>query len=736
MVPVYTLTSVLSAFLVFLIQPVAAKLALPTLGGTPVVWNGCMLFFQTMLLLGYLYAHGLSRWVQPRQQPVAHLLLLFVTVSLLPIQFHFANGADPVHEPISWLLTLLFYSLALPFFTISATSPLLQRWFAYSDHPNAHNPYFLYAASNVGSMGALLAYPFLIEPFWRLQQQVDAWQAGIVALAALFLPVGYYLRRIPRTTAQANTPAAAPAPAISWRNRLHWVALSFVPASLLYSVTAYITTDIASAPLLWLLPLTLYLITFIAVFAVRPRGIDLMLELHLPVSLVLFMLVMLNVSQHPPLMILHLLGGFVLIWAMHGLLARNKPAAQHLTEYFLCMSVGGVLGGAFNTLAAPYLFDSIAEYWITLLLGILLRYESFSMAKADIWQRRRTLLWLCLLAACVVAVSSIGGRLYEGESLTIKSIYVVGVALAIYALYIRLRSNYALVAAALMLIFVANFFVMHHLVPQSTLMRERSVFGVYSVQETKDLRIFMHGTTVHGSQLKDPDRRLTPLTYYMPLQEVFAILPPALTQHPMALVGLGAGTSACYVKPDQRIDIYELDAMVETIARDTRYFTYMRDCPGDKRVILGDARLNLQQQANAQYGLLIMDAFSSDSIPTHLLTEEAVRMYRDKITDEGALVFHVSNRYLELRYVLGAISHKLALHGAYRQFEGDPEDFTYSSIWVVLTPNEALLKTLTDSQWRSFPSAIPDNQLWTDDFSNLLFTFHFMRPLLGLPPLP
>lgn len=737
MVAVYTLTSILSAFLVFFIQPVAAKLALPSLGGIPAVWNGCMLFFQTMLLLGYMYAHGLSKWCKTKHQPYLHMALLLITVSLFPLSFDGAQGIDPAHAPMQWLMALLFYSLALPFFTISASAPLLQKWFAQTDHPNAHNPYFLYAASNIGSMSALLTYPVVIEPLLHLQQQISIWQIGIGALVLCFAVVSFFvLRKSKKTT---HTIDDSLKETITWGVRLRWLVLSMVPASLLYGVTAYITTDIASAPLLWLLPLTFYLITFIAVFASRPRGIDLMLKLHLPVVLVLIILTMLKLVNSNVILPLHFFGAIVIIWAIHGLLSRSKPSAHHLTEFFLWMSLGGVMGGAFNTLAAPLLFDSISEYWIAILASVLLRYNSLATIRDD---AKRSLRYILPLAVITIIIVVAGNEMDAAaafdtpplESQLLKALYASCATLLAYGAYRAFRTNYIALTVCLFLLASTCFTLTNVLGNMDVVLQARSFFGAYEVRNTETMRQFYHGTTLHGIQIhKDPER-LIPKAYYSQLGDVFAKIPSQIADEPFALMGLGAGTIACYTRENQTMDAYEIDSLVVDIAADPSYFTYMRDCPGKKNVILGDARLNLKRQPNEKYGIMIMDAFSSDAVPAHLLTTQAMAMYAQKLKPNGIIAFHISNRHLELRYVLAAVTQKLGLHSAYLRSTPKDDPYTFSSLWVVITKDAKLMDTFLVDGWTQLPQT-PERMAWTDDFSNLLFTFRFMQGHLGLPPL-
>lgn len=688
---IYALASILSAFLVFLIQPVVAKIALPTLGGTPVVWSGCMLFFQAVLLMGYGYAHILTGRVSLRVQPLIHCVLLAGVVLYFPLQFQGLGDANAVHSPLLWLMVMLVTSVGLPYFAISATSPLLQRWFSHTGHEDAANPYFLYAASNVGSMAALLLYPFLIEPLASLAEQVYLWQTGIILLAVCFFGVALTLLRNGISPLQTRTTVEtqwSEGESPSWHTRLIWIMLAFVPSSLLYGVTTFVTTDIASVPLLWILPLALYLATFIMVFARRPRGIDLAQKISLLFIFVLLVLMLKGVQRSSFGIFMHIGGFFAITLALHGILARRKPDVRHLTEFFLWMSFGGVLGGVFNTLVAPFIFNSILEYPLALIAAALLQCALQDNIRTG-WKKAKPLL--------------IG----LGSASIIGFVFVAGVVL------IRTSGGTS----------------------KNELLQERSVFGVNRVlyNEAMNAHVFKHGTTLHGIQYLDEEKRLKPVSYYVGLEKLFDANP----QLPAAVMGLGVGTLACYRQVGQTIDFYEIDPLVAQIAGNKALFTYMSDCPSTKKVILGDGRQRLEEQEDGTYGLIIIDAFSSDAIPVHLITQEALAIYRKKLSPDGVLALHITNRHIDLRPVLNALTADAGLSLRIRKTETtELGGLIVKTTWAVVARDEKVLDRVLmgDSQWVApSPEPFAQRYLWRDDFSNLFFTLSSVRERFGTP---
>jgi hypothetical protein len=967
-VAVFTLTLFASATLLFLVEPMIAKMILPKFGGTPAVWNTCMVFFQAVLLAGYAYAHAVTTWLPPRRQTVVQIVLLALPILLLVLPIRVAESWAPEGDdyPVVWLLWLLVITIGLPFFVISTSAPLLSKWFADTGDPAAKDPYFLYAASNVGSMVSLFAYPVVFEPVFTLNAQSWLWAVGYVGLVAM---TTWCARRVWRATALAPvmvpsegvaTTAVAevepeeeetgkvgiavkkkkrkrrkgekaddgeaitqkpaeritppvdqlPAPALGdleaqtrpsvWRY-LYWIALAFVPSSMMLAVTTYLTTDIASIPLLWVIPLGLYLLSFILVFSqwdrfenwfwvtfmggllgrdgmrffepslqkARALGMHGAMILAMPVVVLLLIFLMISdisVEWIGWAFLLHLSALFVVSMVCHGELARTRPSTEYLTGYYLCMSFGGVVGGMFNALAAPVIFRSVAEYPIVLVIACLLLpplESSASASKVNFWidiglavalgvgagyaigkfffsesgaprsevsptDAFGSAGLLCILGVLVslIIYSSVSKRDRFGRWLDIA----LPVALAILSAQLFFRSpfrywdltvdlaesfgigvkrmekvltyglpialcygfaerplRFGLGVGALFLAATLNsgllqdYDLLRHkeyayhgqllgknefdhdeegrYIPITRVVhQERSFFGVLKIEHQVPHNYFrlLHGTTLHGMQrhtaprqeletavgvLACPDAitavanaysgeralfdlRNEPLTYYHrtgPIGQVYETLCPPGTKCDVAFIGLGTGTMAAYLEPGQHGDFYEIDAAVVRLASDPKYFTYLSECRGKYDIRLGDARLKMREARDHSYRLIVVDAFSSDAIPVHLITKEALELYFQKLTPDGILAIHISNRHLLLGPVLGKIAQKLD-KAALREWDnrggGSGKN---TSDWVVLANTPADLAALKKRDDRWLPVDVPAKQsLWTDDFSNIV----------------
>lgn len=725
MLPLYTLTLFLSALLLFGVQPMFTKMVLPMLGGSPTVWNTAMLFFQGALLLGYGYAHLTTRWLGLKQQSVLHLGVLVIALLVLP--FGVAEGWTPPTEstPIPWLLALFAVSVGLPFFAVSTTAPLLQKWFAHTSHPAAVNPYFLYAGSNVGSILALLSYPTLIEPLLSTQGQSQLWSFGYALLLALIAACAFLLwRHFQALPADQQTrEEGAEEEVISWSRRLRWIALAFVPSSLMLGVTLYITTDLVAMPLLWVIPLTLYLLTFVIVFSRRPLIKHEWMLLAQPVLLlaiaVTYNLSQANLTVFAPL---HLLSFFVVAMVAHGELVRLRPGSHHLTEFYFWMSVGGVLGGLFNGLVAPLLFNSVLEYPLVMVLAYLLR-PHFLQGDA----RSRALdigLPLLLLVLILVPGYLVGTELAQYSSLAIVA-YAMIFGLLVY-LFKQRPLRFALGLAVL---FFGLGMLKHS--GDRLLAQERSFFGVHKVMldPTGQFHELYHGTTMHGAQSIQAEYQGEPLTYFhrrSPIGRLFSLLNhtgAAKRFKRIALVGLGAGAIACYREDWQQWTIYEIDPVVVKLASDDRYFSYLSKCAPNADIVLGDARLSLENAPDGQFDLIILDAYSSDVVPVHLITREALQLYERKLAPHGLLAAHISNRHLNLVGVFGTQAADAGLAALAQrppnQTEAEYKAYLYAADWVVLARTQEDLQVLAkDSQWRPL-AADPAQTVWTDDFSNI-----------------
>ena len=746
-VALFSMTLFVNAALLFAVQPMFSKMVLPMLGGSPAVWNTCMLFFQTALLGGYLYAHVTTKWLDVRKQSMLQLVLFALTFLTLPVAV--ASGWRPAGSemPVWWLAALLTVSLGAPFFMLSTGAPLLQRWFAESGHPAAANPYFLYAASNLGSMVALVAYPFLIEPHLRLAQQSEFWTTAYVLLVVLIATCAFVVRRGMRgalafssDTGSRSVAADATAADVDaftamttgtaevaehltvWR-RVKWVLLSFVPSSMLLAVTTYLSTDVASIPLLWIVPLALYLLTFVIVFARKvvifrhAFAVWLQPPFLLILAVAIALIMQRSVTALAPT---HLAAFFLTALVCHGELAKDRPSVAHLTEFYLWMSVGGVLGGIFNVIVAPQIFDSVLEYPIAIVLAAMLRPQLAEREPSD--RVLDVVLPLALFALIVILMragfppSTWGPR---------APVFVFGAYALVVLCFQRHSLRFALGVGA---IFVGA--ALGRGTDTSLLFRGRSFFGVYRVLAYPKHHALQNGTTTHGGQSIYPQFAREPLTYYHrdgPLGQSFAWLMRRTPNRRVAIVGLGTGTVACYGRPDETWTFYEIDPLIERIAFNPKYFSYLRDCPPTKRIVLGDARLSLAQAPDGAYDYIVLDAFSSDAIPVHLMTREALQLYLKKLAPGGSIAFHVSNRYLNLEPVLVELARDAKLAGIVGAdtaiTSSQTMSFKMNSKWIVLsrTATDHALLALQPG-WRVLAPK-SDVALWTDDFSNVFSVF-------------
>jgi len=770
----YSATLFLGAGLLFVVQPMVGKMVLPLLGGTPAVWSTCMVFFQAALLGGYAYAHASTAWLGVSRQAMLHLAVLVLPLSVLPLGLDPSRLREGAANPVLDVLIVLAVSVGLPFLVVSATAPLLQKWFTHTGHPAARDPYFLYAASNLGSMLALLGYPTLIEPRLHLKSaswwsQTHLWTAGYLALAVLTVACALILRwsvsarNVHEPDAHGGEARAAAAPedtredAPTLRSRLHWVALAFVPSSLLLGVTTYITTDVAAVPLLWVLPLALYLLTFILAFGRWPARLHrVVVAATLPVVLLVIFFMVSDFPQRIWVTALwHFLLLLVVALACHGELAHDRPSPTHLTEFYLLISVGGVLGGFFNALVAPVVFTSLAEYPLAMVLACMLvirrRPRPSAMARAPL-----------VAVAVSLGVSALALILYS-SSLTIRldfafivrAIGLTSTRIAEWLTVIEPPLNKFLVygppllacflwrrrpvvlGLALAGVLVAAGFVDAN--KGDRIRQTRSFFGVLRVSRDSDEKGYTelrHGTTLHGRQSLDPTRRAEPLSYYHrqgPIGQIFAELDRRDGGRRMAVIGLGTGTLAAYARPGDVMTFYEIDRLVRDIAFDRAYFTYLtdaRDRGATLRVELGDARVRLEavrrERPTEQYDVIIVDAFTSDAVPVHLLTREALWLYLEMLAPGGLLAIHISNRHLQLAPVVANLAEDAGLGGQLLMDEASAEtEGGIESTWILLarTP-EALGDLAGDERWTAAKlEANPRVGVWTDDFHNLLSVF-------------
>ncbi len=713
----YVATIFLSAALVFLVQPMFAKLATPLLGGAPNVWNVSLVCFQAALLLGYSYAHLLNHLVKSlRTQILIHAGLLALAAVVLPFQLSDALGAPDANQPTFWLIGVFAISIAPPFAVISATAPLIQSWYSRSGRADAHDPYHLYGASNLGSLVGLIAYPVLLEPLLSLSAQTGAWTVGYACLALLLVACGILAYRtgggvLPAASAPTVSADSEAKPGI-WRQRLWWLTLAFIPSSLLVGVTTLIATKIASVPFLWVLPLLLYISTFIIVFSQKPVLSLASSQRRLPLIVAIAFLVLPPLIAFPfnlPL-IIHLAAVFFAAHVCHGLLAEDRPEAGRLTEFYLIMSLGGVLGGAFNALLVPVLFNSIIEYPLLLLAVLFVRPGLPMFAKG------RDRLWVA--AALVLVAAALALRLTVGPEQEAMIFFRVFLIVAILCLVMgrASRMGAAIIAASAWGIgLVAS--------PITGGYAERSFFGVAHIQERDGHRVLFHGMTVHGTQSLNPERVLRPTTYYAPetpIGQVFASYDKA--GH-VGVVGLGTGSVACYARPGQTYTYYEIDPLVAKLASDPAHFTYLSECTPGADIVVGDGRLSLASEPAGKFDIMLIDAFSSSSVPTHLLTREAIDLYLSRLSEDGVLVMHVSNNFMFLPRVVARITDDLGVPAHYQYFNPSADHESpfdaHASQVVIIARNEAALSAYAaDEDWVTLEG--DGKRPWTDNYTNVL----------------
>lgn len=659
MLIVYAVPLFLSGLLVFWVQPMFARLVLPWYGGTPAVWSTMLAFFQAALLMGYLYGYLTSR-LGARRQIVLHLALMFLQLPLLPLGLPAGWLPAKAVSPGLGLVALLLCTVAMPFFVVSTTSPLLQRWFAQGTHRRAADPYFLYSVSNAASLVGLISYPVVMERALSLQDQARVW---MVIYVLLCVTVALASRDLWRAPSIPVWQASEQAPPLRITRRARWVALALVPSSLMSGVTTYISTDLASIPLWWVVPLVAYLGTFIVAFSTATHAWRAPVVRLFGYAFAGLTLGMLLVPTHLLLIPLHLLVFVLVALVCHGALADDRPDPRHLAEFYVWVAVGGALGGSFNAFVAPLVFTSVAEYPVMLLLFAL---------------------WLFYRGG--------EGRRLRPDRLGL----IIGCTALAVGLCVRDT--------------------------QTTLFVTRTFYGTHRVVSNDEgMHTLLHGTTAHGMQYSDAERRLTPQLYYAPGGPLHQLISTRMA-HTVAVVGLGAGSTACHGKPTQAWTFYELDPAVAQIARDPALFTFLRDCPPRHAIVLGDARLSLAQ-TNETYDILVLDAYTSDAVPTHLLTREALRLYLSRLAPGGLLLFHITNRYYDLVPVLSALARDAGLAARLRfdQHASEPGAaiVSYRSKVIAMARTQADLGVAAeDARWQSVPAS--DTRLWTDDYANPL----------------
>ena len=669
---IYAATIFLSSFLLFLVQPLIARLILPWFGGTAAVWTTCMLFFQTLLLAGYAYAHASEAKLRPRTQAIVHTALLALALATLPIAPGERWKPLGTEEPISAILLLLAATVGLPYLLLASTSPLLQAWFARA-RPGA-DPYRLFAVSNLASLLALVGYPLLVEPYFGNREQVTWWSGLFAGFAVLCAALAWLSPGKARTEQATNQGNSKPGRS----DYLLWLALSATGSVLLLAVTNHVTQNVASIPLLWLAPLTLYLLTFILAFE---GGHLFGRELY---RVEIFWLAVLAWLAGMAWLLadtrfqfdlgiqlgMYLSGLFVGCLFCHGELYRSRPAARHLTAFYLTIAAGGAIGGLLVAVAAPLVFN--AFYELSLGLVALAALAALRFADVNVVARWASRLALLGVTACAA---------YDGT----------------------------------------RFF-------KDTVLTARNFYGVLRVKEYGEpgasyySRRLLHGVIMHGEQFLEGERRRLPTTYYQPSSGVGAAIAAAEARGAVkvGVIGLGAGTLAAYGRKGDEFRFYDINPKVEEIARSK--FTFLADTEATVDVVLGDARLSLEREPAQGFDLLAVDAFSSDAIPVHLITKEALGVYLRHMKPGGVIAFHVSNRFLELPPVVGRIARENGLAAVLVSDEGKDGDEDHTKTdWVLLAKDAKLLQAKEIKEAGPVPpEEKPGWRTWTDDYSNLV----------------
>ncbi len=663
----------LGAFLLFQVQPIVAKAILPRYGGAPAVWTTCMLFFQTLLLGGYAYAHASASRLKPRAQAVLHVVLLGAALATLPISPKPGEVAGAAEAPMAEILVLLLRAVAAPYFLLASTSPLLQSWSAAG---GGGSPYRLYALSNVGSMLALLSYPVAIEPWLTTHQQQVVWSyafGGFALLSALSVRLAW------KATPSVPKPDEAPAAPPTVRQRLMWLALPACASTLLLAVTNQMCQEVAVVPFLWLIPLTLYLLSFILPFESdrwysRTWCVPVLMLVLIVLTSAAAMGARAGILYGVPV---YSVGLFICCLFCHGELAARRPAPRYLTSYYLLMSLGGALGGVFVSLVAPLLFRGFDEIYVG-------------------------------LAAC--------GALAAGIAITDPSNIIAGKRMFN-------PMHLWLVAVVGIVVFVLGLRLAQRARPG--LQELRDFYGTIRVAELPSergaIRFLTHVGTRHGQQFMDPERRRTPTSYFTGRCGIGILLNELATAPPrrMAIIGLGAGILATYGREGDFIRYYELSPRMIDVAR--KDFTFLADSKARTEVVPGDARLSLERETSEPpYDILVGDAFSSDAIPAHLLTREAFQLYARRLKPDGILALNVSTRHLDLGPLIKGLAASIGRSAVEIETEKDDEGDPLNARWILITSDASIFERPGIKAVAKDPSSgRPAPRLWTDDYSNL-----------------
>ncbi|MCX6922251.1 MAG: fused MFS/spermidine synthase [Verrucomicrobia bacterium] len=754
---VYALTIFTGAFLLFQVQPLIGKYILPWFGGGPGVWTTCMLFFQVLLLGGYAYAHFSSRWLKPRTQAVVHLILLAAALALLPITPGDAWKPHGGGNPTLQILALLAVSLGLPYFVLSATGPLIQQWFSRAK-PGV-SPYRLYALSNLGSLLALVSYPFFFETHFTRKLQAGMWGWGLVAyvLCCGFCAVRLWKSEVPSLKSEVQSqepevghhgPSSTPAAAINYQlstiNQVLWLLLPACASVLLLATTNKLCQDVAVIPFLWVLPLALYLLSFIICFDSPRWYVRYPFTLALIAALGCLCWALFDATDWPLVsqVVVYCGGLFICCMVCHGELYRLKPDPRQLTGYYLMIAAGGALGGLFVAIAAPLVFTDYYElHWGLFLCGLLFLFVCLTArAESRTWNE-----WVWL--GCTLGLLVFGGLDWSmswlghhtkavpwGGFVAFRVVMWTGLVLVVASWIVRKKfrnfQHWRVMSCAWlslgMIALGATLWAHVHNSGKDRVYRSRNFYGVLTVYEhEKDdplshYFLLQHGRITHGLQFADAEQATWPISYYGPDSGIGLGVGALQSGHRrIGVVGLGTGTMAAFVRAGDYLRFYEINPEVQAVANS--WFSYLPKCPGNVEVARGDARLSMENEPPQHFDLLVLDAFSSDAIPVHLLTKEAFEVYERHLNTNGVIAVHISNHYLNLQPVVVNLARHFGYKLASIDFvENDEEWWYYASTWILLTRNE---KIINSPDIRHVASKVKANSvnvpLWTDDFASL-----------------
>lgn len=718
----YSTTIFTGAFLLFWVQPFTAKLLLPVYGGVPEVWGSCIVFFQIILLLAYAYVYLSNRYLNIKFQAAIHVTLL-VTVVVLSIPLKTiiitTNGLPPI---ISVFLKLLLI-LGLPAFVLSATSPMLQQLFARTSFSLQRSPYSLYVASNAGSMIAILGYPFIIEPVLTLPMQGGAWNTAFRIYAGLTLIcIVTSLIYIKQVRSEQSQNILVSLPNITNSTRLRWLCFSAIPSSLLLGSTNYITLVITSNPLLWVFPLALYLLTLIIAFSPYSDVVYKRTVLLLPGIVILMVLTLASEATNPAwaLVLLHMVGLFVLSMVAHHRLADSRPDPTHLSEFYCIVSLGGAIGGSITLFLAPHFMDRLWEYPLAILLACLV-CPAYSIIRSGRWEGLKDLGFAILVGVVIYVMSLISSNIGLKEPLTTAITFGIPL-LAVNHLFTRDSSRFVSILTAVL---IAGIAISEN--RYSTIYANRNFFGILRVARDGkgSVHSLFHGNTIHGKQFTDVQRRCRPISYYDPLGpvgDIFKAFKYSTAPRNVAVVGLGIGTIVSYGESNQNWTFYELNSEVKNIAENPAFFTYLTECATTNfNIVIGDARKQFSQAKNNSFGLIVLDAFNSDTVPTHLLTKEAMEMYLSKLGDDGVIAVNISNRSMDLKPIISSIAASLGAECLWR-FDSKANDSLGKepSEWAAIVRRTNSLGSIAAlSQWQHLS---PDSKItgWTDDYASII----------------